>query len=93
MWSFLTHFDNLRSREKRFHSFEWSLCLAQIERYDGQIAASSEKHEMSQAMSAHGEATAPADSAPEKPVKNAVELALDERLALTKFLITMSTEW
>ena len=48
---------------------------------------------MSQAMSAHGEAAAPEDSAPEKPVKNSVELALDERLALTKFLITMSTEW
>ena len=48
---------------------------------------------MSQAMSAHGEDTAPEDSAPEKPVKNSVELALDERLALTKFLITMSTEW
>ena len=48
---------------------------------------------MSQAMSAHGEATAPEDSAPEKPVKNSVELALDERLALTKFLITLSTEW
>lgn len=48
---------------------------------------------MPQAMSAHGEAAAPQDSAPEKPVKNSVELALDERLALTKFLITMSTEW
>ena len=52
-----------------------------------------EKKEMSQALSAHGEAAAPEDSAPEKPVKNSVELALDERLALTKFLITMSTEW
>ena len=52
-----------------------------------------EKNEMSQALSAHGEAAAPEDSAPEKPVKNSVELALDERLALTKFLITMSTEW
>jgi hypothetical protein len=48
---------------------------------------------MSQALSAHGEVAAPQDSAPEKPVKNSVELALDERLALTKFLITMSTEW
>ena len=52
-----------------------------------------EKNEMSQALSAHGEVAAPQDSAPEKPVKNSVELALDERLALTKFLITMSTEW